>query len=1012
MASVTQTIPTYTGGISQQPDQLKNPGQVNVATNVMPDITDGLAKRPGSRFITELSTANPTCRWFSYYRDEAEQYIGQIKLSDGTIRMWKCSDGSEKTVVYETNAVKTYLATTGTHGIRESDIQTLTLNDNTYLVNRNKTVALTDTNRTGVRPHEAYINLKKVAYSSQYALNLFDDTTLQTVHTATRISVQREVDSRTNCASNGTFPSAGTLPTQGNVCNVGGTDFEHDDDVCPNVDTRIFDISYTTTDYASGTWQHTAANKTGWNVSDGWSSSGGSNTDRKNLVFRITTTGQSMLQGNDPDPEASCRYTTTHDLLFGGQGWRTGDSFKVWMNNARYKITVEKHSVSKQQANLGLIRPDPTSFDSKTVVTAESILGDIRTSIIDADPDSDDWVDWDESNQYGIKQIGNGLYIKRKDQTTNARFSITSPVGELLGVLGENVDTIEDLPQQCRHGYVVKVTNSEAQEDDYYMKFIGDGDTDGTGVWEECAAPDRQVQFDYGTMPVNLIRTADGNFRACQLDGHSYTISGTTYTVDEWEDCEVGDTTTSPNPSFVGKTISKMVFFRNRLVMLSDENVVMSRPGNFFHFWNKTAMTFSNSDPIDLSCTDDKPAVVYDALQVSAGLILFTPTSQFLLTTDSDVLSPTTAKINILSSYHYNTNTTPISLGTTVGFLDNAGKNTRFFEMTRVVREGEPEVVDQTKVVSTLFSKDIELISNSRDNGVVFFSEFNKSTLYVYKYFTIAEKRIQASWFQWELTGNLLHHTVMDDAFYAVVVNGTKVTLQKFDLQLSDDTKEIVDDLDTASDTTDDITYRVHLDNAVSVSIASNAYNDTTKKTTFAIPTGFNNTSKQAAIYDNTEGSGATDPIGMFAKATVNGSNYEVPGDFSGNTVLLGYLIDMEVEFPTIYYTQQAGEKTRSDIQGSLILHRAKLNFGDAGMFDTVLKRRGKPTYTETWEAPDADWYRANQVDVVPSVIQTIPIYERNTNVTLTIKSSHPSPLTLHSMAWEGDYNNKFYRRV
>ena len=40
MASVTQTIPTYTGGISQQPDQLKNPGQLNVATNVMPDITD------------------------------------------------------------------------------------------------------------------------------------------------------------------------------------------------------------------------------------------------------------------------------------------------------------------------------------------------------------------------------------------------------------------------------------------------------------------------------------------------------------------------------------------------------------------------------------------------------------------------------------------------------------------------------------------------------------------------------------------------------------------------------------------------------------------------------------------------------------------------------------------------------------------------------------------------------------------------------------------------------------
>ena len=35
MATVTQLIPTLTGGISQQPDELKVPGQVNVADNVL-----------------------------------------------------------------------------------------------------------------------------------------------------------------------------------------------------------------------------------------------------------------------------------------------------------------------------------------------------------------------------------------------------------------------------------------------------------------------------------------------------------------------------------------------------------------------------------------------------------------------------------------------------------------------------------------------------------------------------------------------------------------------------------------------------------------------------------------------------------------------------------------------------------------------------------------------------------------------------------------------------------------
>ena len=103
MASVTQLVPTLTGGVSQQPDELKIPGQVNVANNVLPDVTHGLLKRPGGKLVTSLSdgTNNSVSngRWFHYYRDDNEQYIGQVSRT-GDINMWKCSDGSEMTVNY------------------------------------------------------------------------------------------------------------------------------------------------------------------------------------------------------------------------------------------------------------------------------------------------------------------------------------------------------------------------------------------------------------------------------------------------------------------------------------------------------------------------------------------------------------------------------------------------------------------------------------------------------------------------------------------------------------------------------------------------------------------------------------------------------------------------------------------------------------------------------------------------------------------------------------------------
>ena len=154
MASVTQTIPSYTGGISQQPDELKVPGQLNVAKNVMPDITEALTKRPGSRFIKELATDNPTngVKWFSYYRDETEQYIGRIQLDSGVIKMWD-KDGNVKNVVYDStdeSDIKDYLKQTANYD--ESNLQLLTLNDNTYITNRTKTVVMSNTGKTAAKP--------------------------------------------------------------------------------------------------------------------------------------------------------------------------------------------------------------------------------------------------------------------------------------------------------------------------------------------------------------------------------------------------------------------------------------------------------------------------------------------------------------------------------------------------------------------------------------------------------------------------------------------------------------------------------------------------------------------------------------------------------------------------------------------------------------------------------------------------------------------------------------------
>ena len=992
MANVTQTIPNLSQGISQQPDEYKIPGQVTDMVNALPDVTQGLMKRPAGKFVASLSdgakNSSSNGKWFHYYRDENEQYIGQVHR-DGTVRMWACVEvrGPSGGLIHNAGAeVNVVDVTTGSgagkylYHTSDEDIQTLTLNDFTYLNNRTKTVVMDSLlEPAGNFTKEVFIELKTISYAKQYSLNVFDqdgtsDSHFTTETTATRINVELIKSSNNYCDANGGMVARNSRASQSTRCDDTAGDGR--DAFAPNVGTRIFSVD------SGKSLQDIATSGThSYNVSVNNNNSSG----RKNLYFRIATTGQSVPfttgSGETQTTTYQARYTTTYDLLHGGSGWQQNDYFYLWMKDGYYKVTVEEISTSKQQANLAMVRPQPTPFDNETTITAESILGDIRTELISEGISASD-----------ITQIGLGLHIKR-----STTFNASTGVGELLNVVAGTVNDVGDLPSQCKNGMVVEVINSVADEDNHYVKFVGNNGRDGEGTWQECAKPGRKIRFARNSMPIALIRTADGNFRLTELDGSSYTISGDSYEVPYWDDALVGDDTTNPEPSFVGRTINKMTFFRNRFVLLAEEHIILSRPGDFTNFWNKSAITFISSDPIDISTSSEYPADVYDALQVNQGLILFTKNQQFMLTTDSDVFSPTTAKINALSSYNFNFATNPISMGTTIGFLDNAGKYSRFYEMADVVREGAPNVIEQSKVVSKLFENDLKLISNSRENDVIFFSEEDTSTLYGYRYFDNIRERKMAAWFKWTLTGNIQYHCMQDDSLYVVVRNNSKDQLLKYSIRTDANTVQLLGD-------------RIHLDHIMPTS--GWTYNSSTGKSTKAKPVGLES-SNQLAAYDIDDTANPPVTIGNYALVTVNGSNLEITGDWSGQNFYIGYLYEMSVVIPTIYFKQKSGETWTSDTRSNTILHRVKIGFGPVGVYETKLTRKGRADYTELFEVTPANHYLANSTGILDDeILRTVPIYDRNINAQLTIKSTHPSPATLHNLTWEGVYNNNFYERV
>ncbi len=942
MAGVTQTIPQYSAGISEQPDNLKFPGQVVESINAIPDITKGLFKRPGAARIGTDALANVQSggAYFHYYRDDNEgSYIGQV-AADGQLRMWKADGdnaGAAQTIVYGTGgqtAIQNYLATSN-----PENLQFLTINDTTFVSSRDTSNANTAVGHTGTTdatpdPHFAFLELLRTENGRQYGLNLYNSSTTTTLTRATRVKVQ----SNTLDESDGTGH-------------------------CPSIGTGVFSVD------------------------------SGSKT---NLIFRITALGQ---QGVSPNYSASsngpggnnyrCSYNVEIVLLHGGEGWTTGDTVTVTMEGADYTVRVEDHESTAIKANLKLIRPEPTPFDADTAVTADTILGGILAEL-----------------PTGITGtiIGTGMYLSSANP-----FNVEVVEDDLMRVMQSSVNDVTRLPNQCKHGYIVKVSNSRmADEDDYYVRFDGENNRDGSGSWSECAKPG--IPKTLTNMPLVIQRTALAN-QGTSTEIATFTIKQFTYA-----EREVGDELTNPMPSFIKTSdgqpksnsntfigrINKVLFFRNRLVFLSGENVITSRPGSLGKpdFFSESALTIASSDPIDISAASTFPSELFDGIAINTGLVVFSTNQQFLLASDDTVLNPDTAKLRSISTFNYNKDIAPISLGTTIGYVDNSGKFSRFNEMANIAREGEPSVVEVSKIIPTTLPKDIDLLTNSRENGIILFGKSNAadSIVYGYKYLNVADKRQQAAWFKWKLNKPVVYHFIIDDEYYFLDSN---YYLQKIRLVQTTEDPSIVQD---------NVDFLLHVDNHTTVSGGS--FDAAANTTTFS-GVGWLNTVTSpnydlVVIDTNT----ASTRVGRYAKPTVSGTSFTVPGNWSGVTLTIGYIYDYEIQFPTFYPMKMAGNKPESDVNSSLVLHRIKLHFGKIGLYETTLKRVGKTDYTEVYESTQLDEYKVSDAPYLEEFIKTVPVYEKNTNVEITLKSTHPAPATLRALSWEGDYSPRFYQRV
>ena len=778
--------------------------------------------------------------------------------------------------------------------------------------------------------------------------------------------------------------------------------------------------------------------------------------DKKNLTLELTVTGVQILTGNGNSlSDYECSYRADCRVLNPGVGWQVDDIVEMEVSDRKYKIRIAETEIMYTAEGAPITVPTtPNGVD--TPVKAATILNDIKSAIEDYDA------------AFTCKVIGNGIWVIHSDPNYVWRFS--TPNKALMNIVTDEVTSVVQLPSQCRAGYTVKVTNTESDDDDYYAIFQGEKDgastedsigADGPGVWIETVKPGIDRYINPATMPHVISRRANGDFVTSPV---------------EWEPRLVGDDKTNPKPGFIDeddpRTIENIVLFRNRLCMLSGDTITCSRSGDYYNFWSASALTAADNDPVDIavgSTSSSSNAVLTDAIEIGQGLVCFTGNEQYVLNAPNESFTPSTAKFSRVGTYRYTgqqvktiyksdetlikeSRGVPVfSLGTSVGFLSDSGLNSRLIEMFNIGQDAEASINELTKPVSRLLPYAVNLLADSKDNNLVVLGKRGSKDLWVYRYFDNDQRRVQSAWFKWRLPSELIYHCIMDDVYWHVSVGTSSsptvtepiISLQRIDLKDELATAFVYDKYQPSSEAgavdvrlDNDTPFEAHLDNYRIAQPSESQYYSHLNQTYFPAsliyyknevdagnlvaymlsPTIFQRDSEfygeDREYYFTSIGT----KIPVRVEIDNLGTWFVMDGDWSNTRMMIGYQYDMEVHIPTIYPSKtqatNSGPVTTRDTRAYVNLHRLKINFGQVGVYETTLKVTGRDDYTELYECKTMDGYPANEVAFDQDKTQVVPVYAKNTDTSIIVSSLHPSPCTIHSLEWEGDYGAKWYKSV
>jgi hypothetical protein len=975
MAAISQKLPNLIGGVSQQPDAFKSPNQLRECINYYPDPTFGLAKRPGLRGISKLANAASDGTWFSIFRDEEEKYIAQF-TKQGVLRIWDANSGVQQTVNTPASSATAYATHTDS-----TDLTILQINDYNFVLNRTVTVQenVGDVSPT-INPF-GFVVLNSVAYDTTYTITIagtafsysspttsgsslnastivnalvssingnpaFVATAIgNSIHIRRANNADFSLEASGGVAGNaiqsykGTVSTVSELPRQflnGSIVKILASEDSNGDDYYAKFVTSDGGASGT------GVWEETLGPGVIETIDESTMPHVIIREANGTFTFREL---DATSAGSTPTTATVTGVPSAVTILTSGNGrYAVGQSFPVYGGtglNLRLKVTATRTDTVNNDFPWSV---SSTSYVERIVYTNGSQL---------------------------VKWYSNGTVFQTT--ATDSSFTLGNITFSRLGSYTNVAPSDPSIVIQQQAG--LRATT------------VVSGIIDGVTI--------SRAGRNYTALDV--VTNAEGD--TFRID----TVASVTQSVDAvgklfWQPRVVGDEITNPMPTFVGNRIHGISFFKNRLILMSNENVICSQAGDYFNFFASTVITIVDSDPIDLSCGSLKPIELRHAVQVPRGLALFADNAQYILETTTDAFSASTAEINLLSSFSQSPRISPVDTGSSIAFVEQSDTATGVFEMSIGSPGEKPTTVELTRGIPSYIPSDIkELKATSSASSVALLSNRELKSLYIFRFFEDGTKRLMFSWFKWEMPGPLVMIEFDHDTLFVITKHNSSHVLSKVNL---------LTDTPGGALFFDDKYIDLRLD--LFDYNPKKVYDAVADETHICFKDGFEETNLQPVLVSlNPLEPGVVQELSLVTDLLqpVGEQHFVVvPGDQTTSQFALGYKYEASATLPAFYYVISEGRKDTLNIP---MIHRMAIDSYNSGPYGVKVRAQGRNEFATTLPQIVGNLYQSNTIPMLRNAKNTVPVLAKGDQVEVELLADSPFPTAITSITWEGTFNNK-----